>query len=206
MLRYLKDRINKMSETKPVFLIAGFGNPGRQYRENRHNVGFMLLDQLAGKLDVSFTRMESNALVCKTSHDGQRLVLAKPQTYMNQSGQPVASLLRYYRVELDRLMVVYDDVDLDLGVLRIRPEGGSAGQKGIASVIDRLGTQQFARMRIGIGRPPGRMDAAAYVLQDFSESERSMLGEVLDRGVDAVLTFVTDGIDAAMNKYNGPVA
>jgi PTH1 family peptidyl-tRNA hydrolase len=205
MLRYLRDRINKMSETKPVFLIAGFGNPGRQYRENRHNVGFMLLDRLAGKLDVNFTRMESNALVCKTSLDDERLVLAKPQTYMNQSGQPVASLLRYYRVELDRLLVVYDDVDLDLGVLRIRPEGGSAGQKGITSVIDRLGTKQFARMRIGIGRPPGRMDAAAYVLQDFPESDRSLLDEVLDSGVEAVLTFVTDGIDEAMNKFNGPV-
>ena len=205
MLRYLKDRINEMSETKPVFLIAGFGNPGRQYRENRHNVGFMLLDRLAGKLDVRFTRMEANALVCKTSLEEQRLVLAKPQTYMNQSGQPVASLLRYYKVELARLMVVYDDVDLDLGVLRIRPDGGSAGQKGIASVIDRLGTQQFARMRIGIGRPPGRMDAAAYVLQDFPESERGMLCEVLDRGVEAVLTFVTEGIDSAMNQYNGPL-
>jgi len=163
----------------------------------------MLLDQLAERLKEQFTRVEAKALVTKATYKGSRLVLAKPQTYMNLSGQAVASLQRFYRVPLENLMVVYDDVDLDLGTLRIRPSGGSGGQKGIASIIERLGTQEFPRMRIGIGRPPGRMEAADYVLQDFSEIERSVIEEVLPRAEDAVLLYIADGVDAAMNQYNG---
>jgi len=184
-------------------LISGLGNPGREYRENRHNVGFMVLDRLAARLGITFTRLESKALVTKTVYQGERLVLAKPQTFMNLSGTSVGSLLRFYKVPIENLLVAYDDVDLPLGSLRIRPDGGSAGQKGMASIIERLGTDNFARLRVGIGRPPGQMDAAAYVLQDFSNQELEFLLPVVDRAVEAVFAFVTQGLNAAMNQYNG---
>ncbi len=190
------------NENANLYLIAGLGNPGAEYRRNRHNVGFMLLDRLAERLGLNFSRFESNALVAKGEVQGRRLILAKPRTYMNLSGQAIGALLRYYKVPLAHFMVAYDDVDLPLGTLRIRPAGGSAGQKGMISIIERLGTQDFPRLRIGIGRPPGRMDAADYVLQDFSAAEMEFLTPTLERAVDAVLTFLTEGLDAAMNKYN----
>ncbi len=200
---------NKSSQTAgeipAFFLIAGLGNPGIQYRLNRHNVGFMVLDRFAAKMDLKFSRVESKALVTKAEIDGKRIILAKPHTFMNLSGQAVGALLKYYKIPLDRLLVASDDVDLPLGILRLRPGGGSAGQKGIASIIDRLGTQDFPRLRVGIGRPPGRMDAADYVLQDFSSSERVILVETLDRAVNSILTFINEGLDAAMNQYNGTV-
>ena len=191
------------SETLTSLLIAGLGNPGQKYRCNRHNAGYMVLDRLASRLGVAFARLESKALVTKADYAGKRMVLAKPHTYMNLSGQSIAALVRFYKVPFDKLMVVYDDVDLPLGVLRLRPGGGSAGQKGMISIIDRLGTHDFPRLRVGIGRPPGRMDAAAYVLRDFSASEKDILDETLETAVEAVLMFADEGLEAAMNRYNG---
>jgi peptidyl-tRNA hydrolase, PTH1 family len=191
--------------TQSHYLIAGLGNPGAQYRHTRHNAGFMVVDRLAARLGVSFSRLESKALVTKGDYQGRRIVLAKPQTFMNLSGQPVGSLARYYKVPHENLLVTYDEVDLPLGRLRIRPEGGSAGHKGMASIIERLGTQEFPRLRLGVSRPPGRMEAADYVLQDFSTAEKEMLNLALDAAVDAILVFVTEGLEAAMNQYNGEV-
>jgi len=191
------------AETNPPFLITGLGNPGRQYRENRHNVGFMAVDRLAAHLGASFSRMESKAMIAKADYKSQRLVLAKPQTFMNLSGQSVSGLVHFYKIPLERMIVITDDVDLPLGTLRLRPGGGSAGQKGMISIIERLGTQDFPRLRIGIGRPPGRMDAASYVLQDFSKADREFLDAALERAVLALLEFVGSGLEAAMNKYNG---
>lgn len=185
-----------------TFLIVGLGNPGRQYRSNRHNVGFMLLDRLAEKLGASFSRVERRALVAHATYLEQRLVLAKPQTFMNLSGQAVSSLARFYKIPLENLLVAYDDVDLPLGTLRLRPAGGAGGQKGMQSIIDTLGTQDFPRLRIGIDRPPGRMDAAAYVLQDFSRSQVDFLPEILERGVEAVLTCLREGLPKAMTLFN----
>jgi PTH1 family peptidyl-tRNA hydrolase len=185
-----------------TFLIAGLGNPGREYRETRHNVGFITLDRLAARLAATFGRLESKALVAKGEVEGFRLVLAKPQTYMNLSGQAVSGLARFYKVPLERLLVIYDDVDLPFGSLRMRPSGGSAGQKGMASIIQSLGTQDFPRLRIGIGRPSGRMDAADYVLQTFNRQESALLDELLERAADAALAFVRLGLEAAMNRYN----
>lgn len=184
------------------YLIVGLGNPGREYKETRHNIGFMLLDQLAGRLNLSFTRMESRALVTKGNYQGSRLILAKPQTYMNLSGQAVGSLARYYKIPYNNLLVVYDDVDLPMGAIRIRASGGSGGHQGMNSIIGRLGTQDFPRMRLGIDRPPGRMDAADYVLQHFSKAEAEFLSASLDRAEQAVLVFISQGVDAAMNLYN----
>jgi PTH1 family peptidyl-tRNA hydrolase len=196
---------NLQPSTDPLapFLVVGLGNPGREYRENRHNVGFMVIDRLAARLKVSFSRLESKALVTKAEFEGRRLVLAKPQAFMNLSGVSVSSLLRFYKIPLENLMVAYDDVDLPLGVLRIRPDGGSAGQKGMASILERLGSQEFPRLRVGIGRPPGQMDAADYVLQNFSRQEIEILSPTLDRAVEAVLTFVSQDLNTAMNQFNG---
>lgn len=185
------------------FLIAGLGNPGRRFEHNRHNVGFMLLARLIDKLAESFSKVEDRALVCKTLYQGERMILVKPQTYMNNSGVPVAALLRFYQVPLENLLVVYDDVDLPLGVLRLRPSGGSGGQKGMQSIIERLGTEEFPRLRIGTSRPPGSMEASDYVLQDFPTREIDLLYETLDRGVEAVLSFVIHGLDKTMSSFNG---
>ncbi len=185
------------------FLIAGLGNPGRKFEHNRHNVGFMLLNRLSLKFGVTFGQVESKALVAKTIYQGKRVILIKPQTYMNNSGSAVNSLVNFYKIPLANLLVAYDDVDLPLGSLRLRPSGGSAGQKGMQSIIERMGTDQFPRLRIGTGRPPGKMEAADYVLENFPNSDTDLLSEALDRGVDAVLTYIQDGLDQAMNLYNG---
>jgi PTH1 family peptidyl-tRNA hydrolase len=191
------------AHTPELFIIVGLGNPGRRFEGNRHNVGFMLLNRLAGKLGENFSKVEARALICKTSFQEKRILLVKPQTYMNNSGISVASLVRFYQVRLENLLVIYDDVDLPLGILRLRPSGGSGGQKGMKSIIERLESEEFPRMRIGTGRPPGRMEAADYVLQNFPPQEIEQLNEILDQGVEAVLSFISDGLDKTMNIFNG---
>jgi peptidyl-tRNA hydrolase, PTH1 family len=185
------------------FLIAGLGNPGRKFEHNRHNIGFMLLNHLSAKFGVSFGQVESKSLVAKAVYHGERIILIKPQTFMNNSGSAVNALVNFYKVPLENLLVAYDDVDLPFGTLRIRPTGGSAGQKGMQSIIERLGTDEFPRLRIGTGRPPGKMDAADYVLRDFPNDEADLLREILDRAVEAVSTYLEDGLERAMNLYNG---
>jgi PTH1 family peptidyl-tRNA hydrolase len=197
---------NKMeSEIPAPFLIAGLGNPGPEYRETRHNIGFMALDRLADRLEVKFSRLEFKALVVKTDYEGQRVVLAKPHTFMNLSGQAVGALVKYYKIPLSRLLIAYDEIDLPFGILRLRPGGGSAGHKGMASIIERLGSQEFPRMRIGVGRPQGRRAAANHVLHHFSAAEKQSLDTTLDASIAAILTFMKDGLDAAMNQFNGEV-
>ncbi|HLA98680.1 MAG TPA: aminoacyl-tRNA hydrolase [Anaerolineales bacterium] len=193
-----------LEKQKTAILIIGLGNPGREYRGNRHNIGFMVLDHLAAKIGITFSRLESKALVAKGEQNGRRLILAKPQTYMNLSGQAVGALLRFYKIPLEDLLVIYDDVDLPYEALRMRPGGGSAGQKGIQSIIENLGTDEFPRLRIGVGRPPAQMQAADYVLQDFSKTQLETLPFVLERAVEAVQTYLSSGIESAMNKYNPP--
>lgn len=192
-----------MENQSAPFLLVGLGNPGREYRNTRHNIGFMAIDRLCKAAGISLSRVQSKALVGVGQFEGRRIVLAKPQTFMNLSGQAVNGLVRFYKVPLEQVMVAHDDLDLPLGTLRLRPGGGSAGQKGVASIIQQLGTQEFNRLRLGIGRPPGRMDASAYVLQAFSASEQEMLDLVLDRAVAAVQTYIRFGLDTAMNQYNG---
>jgi len=188
-----------------TFLIIGLGNPGREYKDNRHNVGFMLIDRLSVRLDVRLNRVQSKAIVGTTHHNDNKIIFAKPQTYMNLSGQSAQGLARFYKIPLENLIVAHDDLDLPQGTIRIRPGGGSGGQKGVASSIERLGSNGFPRLRIGIGRPPGRMDPAAYVLQNFTSGELEVMSVVLDRAADAVLEFIENGLDAAMNKFNGSI-
>jgi peptidyl-tRNA hydrolase, PTH1 family len=188
-----------------TYLLIGLGNPGREYRDNRHNVGFMLIDRLIVRLNARGMKVQSKAIVTTATYEDRKLILAKPQTYMNLSGQSAQGLLNFYKLPMENMLVAHDDLDLPFGTIRIRPGGGPGGQKGMASTIERLGTKDFPRLRIGIGRPPGRMDPAAYVLQDFSRDEMKTLSEVVDRAAEAALTFVVDGLNKAMNKYNGSV-
>lgn len=187
------------------YLLIGLGNPGREYVNTRHNIGFMLIDRLTIRLDARGMKMQSNAIVITSRYGEQKIILAKPQTYMNLSGQSVQGLAHFYKIPLENLLVAHDDLDIPFGTIRIRPTGGPGGQRGMASTIEKLGTKDFPRLRLGIGRPPGRMDPKDYVLQDFSKDDSKLLPEVLDRATDAALTFVTDGLNKAMNKFNGDI-
>lgn len=165
-------------------------------------MGFLTLDQLATHLNLSFSRVESKALICKSEYKTTRLFLVKPQTYMNLSGQAVSSLLRFYHIPYSNLLIVYDDIDLPFGVIRIRPSGGSAGHKGMQSIIDHLGTNEIARLRLGVNRPEGRKSAASYVLKKFSASELEFLPVILNRAMQAILMVIENGLDSAMNQFN----
>ena len=188
--------------TPETFLLIGLGNPGREYRDNRHNFGFMLIDRLIVRLNARGMRLQSKAIVTSAVYEDHKLLLAKPQTYMNLSGQSIQGLAHFYKLPLEQLLVAHDDLDIPFGVIRIRPGGGPGGQKGVASVIERLGTKDFARLRLGIGRPPGRMEAADYVLQNFSREEMKTVSDVLDRAADAAMSLITEGLEKTMSKFN----
>lgn len=190
-----------MTESKK-FLIAGLGNPGKEYIDTRHNIGFMVVDQLARDLKTEFSKMQSNAMIATVLHPAGKVILAKPRTFMNLSGQAVSALARYYHIELENLLVIHDDVDLEFEVIRIRPEGSSAGQKGMESIIQSLGTDQFPRLRVGIGRPPGRLPTPAYVLRPFTSQEQEVLPFIIQNAADAARAFITGDIETVMNKYN----
>ncbi len=183
-------------------LIFGLGNPGLRYERNRHNIGFQIVDVLAAAHKLSFDKMQFKARVVDGRINDQRLLLAKPQTYMNGSGEAVQPLAAYYKVEPPDILVIFDDLDLPTGKLRFRPFGGAGGHNGMKSIIQRLGTDQFPRLRIGIDRPPGRMDPADYVLQDFSAAEEEVMVQVRDRAVAAVQAWLAEGLAVAMNQFN----
>ena len=189
--------------TAPLQLLVGLGNPGDKYVGTRHNVGFMALERLAAQAGGSFKQQSKlHGLLAEVGVGSKRLRLLMPQTFMNDSGRSIRAALDWFDLEPAQMLVVVDDMDLPLGRLRLRLSGGAGGHNGLRSAISHLGTQDFPRLRIGIGRPPGRMDAAAYVLQDFSTFESEIMNLALDRAVDAMLTFVTEGLETAMNKFN----
>lgn len=190
-----------MTELK---MIAGLGNPGPHYAANRHNVGFMLLDRLAESYSLAFNRQQFRAHIAPGLMAGHRVLLAKPLTFMNLSGSAVGALFRFYKLEPARLMVVFDDLDLPLGKLRLRAGGGSGGHKGMQSIIERLGFDSFPRMRIGVGRP-SHGDAADYVLTNFSADEQIEVERTFQRAQEAILTWLEKGIDEAMNQHNREV-
>ena len=183
-------------------LIVGLGNPGKKYAGNRHNAGFHCLDRLAEAYQLSFDGKRDKSELAKGRVAGRRAILAKPQTYMNDSGQAVGALARFFKVAPDDVLVIYDDLDLPQGVIRVRPRGTSGGHRGIASIIEHLGTHEFPRLRVGIGRPPGRMEPKAYVLQDFDGAERETMDEVYGRVLAAVESVIREGIKEAMNRFN----
>ena len=182
-------------------LVAGLGNPGRKYNDTRHNAGFMVVDRLADKYNIRLNREERKAVVAKERIKGEKVILAKPQTFMNESGVAIQQLADYYDLDIDDILVVYDDLDLDVGQLKIKPKGGHGGHNGIKSVINLLGAKNFARVRIGIGRPEYR-SVRDYVLSKFSVEEEEEIEQSLQQGVKAVEYFLDDDLDQAMNKYN----
>ena len=188
-----------------TYLLIGLGNPGREYANTRHNFGFMLIDRLAVRLDARGMKVQSKAIVMNASYEERKLILSKPQTYMNLSGQSVQGLIHFYKLPLTNVMILSDDLDLPFGTIRIRASGGPGGQRGLSSVLEQLGTKDVPRLRLGIGRPPGRMDPANYVLQNFSRDNLQDISEILDRAADATLTFVTDGLEKAMTRFNGGI-
>ncbi len=186
-----------------MYLIVGLGNPGDKYKYSRHNVGFMVLDHFASIHNISIKKIKHKAILGEGLIGQEKIVLAKPQTYMNLSGESVYELMNWYKEDSSRLIVVYDDADLDVGRIRIRPEGSSGTHNGMKSIIYILETDKFPRIRIGIGRQPNCMDLADYVLGRFSDDEIPLMAETIKNAASAVEEIVKNGINPAMNRYNG---
>lgn len=183
-------------------LIVGLGNPGRDYQRTRHNVGFLTVDDLAKRWGLSFARQRARAEVADGVALDRRVILGKPQTYMNSSGESVRGLMRASNLTPADVIVLYDDMDLPFGRLRLRDRGSAGGHRGVQSVIDQLGTDAFARVRIGVGRPPPAIDPIHYVLTPFSAAELSELPTILDRAAEGVEILIRDGVVSAMNVLN----
>ncbi len=186
-----------------MFIIAGLGNPDRQYEGTRHNVGFDVIDRLADKYNIAVDVKKHRALLGKGVIEGQKVILAKPQTYMNLSGESIRSLVDYYKIDGEHeLLVIYDDINLEVGQLRIREKGSAGGHNGIKNIIAHLGTQVFPRIRVGVGEKPSRYDLADYVLGHFSKAEKALMDEGYDHAVDAAGMILTGRIKDAMSEYN----
>lgn len=185
------------------YLIVGLGNPGKDYEKTRHNIGFRCVDALAAAHGLKFDGKKGKAVLAEGTIADKKVLIAKPQTYMNLSGESVRLLVDFYKIPLANVMVIMDDMDVPLGTLRIRVKGSAGGQNGMKNIINHLGTDEISRLRFGIGRPPGRMAPAAYVLQDFDKQDAILLAETMDRVMKALDTWLREGITAMMNRYNG---
>ncbi|NLX02376.1 MAG: aminoacyl-tRNA hydrolase [Syntrophomonadaceae bacterium] len=181
-------------------VIVGLGNPGRKYSDTRHNIGFRVLEEIARRSSIEKEESRFDAIIGHIRIGGEKVFLVKPLTYMNLSGKAVQPLMRWFKLDLSDLIVIYDDMDLPPGTLRLRAQGGSGGHKGMASIIERLGSQEFARIRIGIGRPDN--EAIDWVLGKFSPTEQKLMEEVIGQAAAAVECWVKQGIERAMNEYN----
>ena len=184
-----------------MYVIAGLGNPGKEYESTRHNMGFRVLDILADKYDIPITRKKHNALVGKGSIGGRQVMLVKPQTFMNDSGRSLSEILRYYDVAPEELIVVYDDMDLQPGSIRIRKKGSAGSHNGMRSIISHIGDEAFPRVRVGIGRP-SVTDWKDYVLNRIPEKDEEIINEGVEQAAKAVASILRDGIDRAMNRFN----
>jgi PTH1 family peptidyl-tRNA hydrolase len=187
-----------------TWLIVGLGNPGAQYQGNRHNVGQMVLDELAGRMGGSFKTHKARAQVLegRLGIGGPRVVLAKPMSYMNLSGGPVAALANFYGIEPDHVVAVHDEIDIPFNTVKLKSGGGEGGHNGLRDMSKALSTKDYLRVRVGVGRPPGRMDTADYVLRDFGTAERKELPFLLDEAADAVDVLVRDGLTVAQQKFH----
>ena len=185
------------------FIVAGLGNPGSKYETTRHNVGFMFVDRVAHKLGFRINQIKHFALSAKVDFEGRKVLFLKPQTYMNDSGRSVIDAMQFYKLTPEQLIVVYDDISLPPGSMRIRKKGSAGGQKGMKSIIETLGTDEFIRIKIGVGSPPlADFDVADYVLGNFSKSELTLIEPVLDDVLDAFKMIIYGKVEDAMNKYN----
>ena len=183
-------------------IFVGLGNPTPEYSKTKHNIGFMLADRLAAHINASDWREKFNALVAEAFFDEQKILIVKPQTFMNLSGESVAPIVNFYKIDIKNLVVAHDDMDLPLGTIRLRPKGSGGGHRGVESIIQHLGTQNFPRVRIGVGRPPENWTVNNHVLSPFAPEDNEKISAALDELVPAVLCIFRDGIDNAMNKFN----
>lgn len=186
-----------------MYVIAGLGNPGREYEGTRHNVGFMTLDALADKYNIDVREKAFKGLIGKGVIEGNKVILVKPQMYMNLSGECIRQVMDYYKVDPAEFIVIYDDISLVPGGIRIRKKGSAGGHNGIKNIIAHLGTQEFPRVRIGVGEKPARMDLADYVLGRFPKEEAETMTTAFKDGAAAVVDMTTEGVEAAMNHFNG---
>ena len=190
-----------------MFLIVGLGNPGAEYARTRHNAGFLVLERLAERWGARWTyEKKFNARVARADRDDRTVLLCQPQTYMNSSGEAVAALVKFYRAPVSRLVVVMDDADLPLGGIRLRPDGSSGGHHGLESIERHLGTREYARLRVGIGRQSGQRQITGYVLGRFSSTEAALMDRVLAVASDQVECWLKAGIQKAMSQFNGAVS
>lgn len=185
-----------------MWLIAGLGNPGEKYLFTRHNIGFMAIDALLSASARPMWKNEKNAKTYQFSLDGERVLLAQPQTFMNKSGEAIRGLMDYYRIPLENLLVIHDDLDLDFGTLKLQRARGHGGHNGIRDIHEELGTNEYARLKLGVGRPSGQMSGASYVLQNFSKEEMAQLPDFLARSVDAIDDFIFEGFEKAATLNN----
>lgn len=185
-----------------MYIIAGLGNPTKEYDKTRHNVGFSTIDVLADRYGIDVSEKKHKALCGKGVIEGQKVLLVKPQTFMNLSGESLRAVVDYYKVSNEELIVIYDDISLPPGQLRIRLKGSAGGHNGIKNIIAQLGTQEFPRIKVGIGEKPPRMDLAAYVLSHFSQDEQKLMDEAFKEAAEAAVMMMTDGAERAMNHFN----
>jgi PTH1 family peptidyl-tRNA hydrolase len=185
-----------------LYIVAGLGNPGSRYDNTRHNVGFETIDLLGKRLGIKINKLKHKALYAEGVIAGSRVILVKPQTFMNLSGESVREILNWYKVSVNNIIIVYDDIDLPVGKLRLRPKGSSGSHNGMKSVIYQIQSEEFPRVRIGIDRPPEGWDLANYVLSKFSADERKMMDEAISNASDAVEEIIRSGVDQAMNRFN----
>lgn len=183
-------------------IIAGLGNPTKQYEGTRHNVGFSVIYRLADKYNIKMNIARHKALIGTGVIAGEKVMLVMPQTYMNLSGEAVGEIMRYYKAEPSDLIITYDDIDLDVGKLRIRAKGSAGGHNGMKSIIAHVGSEEFDRVRVGIGHKPPEFDLADYVLSRFGKDELPLIRDAVDKAADAVEVIIRSGVEAAMNKYN----
>lgn len=204
LLLHLLQTLQRHKLINSPFLVVGLGNPGPDYSANRHNVGQMALAVLADRLSATFKSHKSNAAVAEArlGYGGAKIILAKPGSYMNTSGGPVSSLMKFYDIPLQNLIVLHDELDIDAATIRIKQGGGHAGHNGLRDIISACGSNDFIRVRVGIGRPPGRMETADFVLKDFNSTERKDLPTTLELAADAVEEIVNRGVLEAQNRFN----
>lgn len=183
-------------------IIVGLGNPTDKYKGTRHNVGFSVINSIGDKYGIAVDTKKHKAIIGKGIIEGEKVILAMPQTYMNLSGESVRELLDYYKCDMEDLIVIFDDISLDVGKLRIRKKGSAGGHNGIKNIIAHTGTQEFTRIKVGVGEKPSRMDLADYVLGHFSKEEQPIIREAADTACSAVATIIAEGPDMAMNKFN----
>ena len=186
-----------------MYIIVGLGNPSKQYEGTRHNAGFMTLDVLADRYNIDISEKKHKALCGKGVIEGNKVVLLKPQTFMNLSGESVRAAADFYKVAPEEIIVIYDDISLEPGQLRVRKKGSAGGHNGMKNIIAHLGTQDFPRIRVGVGEKPAGLDLADYVLGRFSKGERELLEEAFKEGAQAAVAILCDGIESAMNQFNG---